>query len=196
MLIGLTGSFGAGKSTVLEIFKDYGVLTISADRIVKELLEHQEIKQQVVSLLGNVLDDYGHLDKKKIAALVFNDGSLRARLEGILHPAVIEKIIAYHKAHQNQLVVAEIPLLFEGNYDKIVDKIVTVTSRKELVYERLSAKKGFLEEEISKRLYAQLPDEIKQRRAHFLIDNSQDINHCKKQVLAVINILYQKKYGL
>ncbi|MBF0565380.1 MAG: dephospho-CoA kinase [Nitrospirae bacterium] len=171
MLIGLTGNFGSGKSTVLKLFASLGAITPSADEIVQGLLKTAEIKGKIAARFGSVLDAGGELDKKKVAAIAFADENMRRFLESLLHPLVICEITAIGAQHKHEIVVAEIPLLFEGGFQNRVDKVVTVVANREVVFKRLGLR-GFSEEEVKSRLASQIPDDIKARQSDYVLDNS------------------------
>ncbi|MBF0541121.1 MAG: dephospho-CoA kinase [Nitrospirae bacterium] len=171
MLIGLTGNFGCGKSLILNFMWHYGVVTISADDIVSELLKVDAVKSELVSVLGAVLDNKGDIDKKKMAEIIFNDTILRKKVEAIIHPKVMERIRQTCADNPGEMVAAEIPLLFEAGLEGEMDKTITVTCKPEIIKMRLE-KKGFKEAEIKLRQKAQLPQEAKAKRSDFVIDNS------------------------
>lgn len=171
MLIGLTGNFGSGKSTVLKIFASLGAITVSADEIVHRLLKTDEVKGKIAARLGNVFNEHGELDKKKVASVVFADAFQRRFLESLLHPLVMDEIMEIGAKNRDKIVAAEIPLLFECGFQKDVDKVVTVTAGRDVVIMRLGAK-GFGGEEVKSRLASQMPDNVKAGRSDYVVDNS------------------------
>ncbi len=191
MLIGLTGNFGSGKSSVLGIFKRSGAITVSSDKIVHRLLDDPEIKEAMVSALGNVLDDEGVIDKRKVSTIIFNDQNKKKSLESILHPRVMDEIRTLGNKHKNDIVIAEIPLLFEGGYDKDMDKTITVFTKKELAYKRLK-KACFTESDIISRLSNQMPDSAKKKLSDFVIDNSQDLKKTEEAVKKIFKELQKE----
>ncbi|MBF0463460.1 MAG: dephospho-CoA kinase [Nitrospirae bacterium] len=191
MLVGLTGNFGSGKSTVLEMFKALGAITVSSDEIVHRLLSETDIKLRVRELLGDVFDSAGNIDKPKTAAIVFNNPQLRRELETIIHPLVIAEIKRKASSNTDKVVVAEIPLLFEGNFTRDVDKTITVISDIEVVEERLK-NRGFSTTDIKSRLSAQIPQDRKVALSDFVIDNSGNPEETKSQVTAI----YEKLTGM
>ncbi|KJR42833.1 dephospho-CoA kinase [Candidatus Magnetoovum chiemensis] len=195
MLIGLTGNFGSGKSAVLGAFKELGATVISADECVQQLLKTDEIIKTIALRLGDVLDNCGKLDKKKIANIVFNDTKSRKTLEAILHPPVMNEIRQIGKNNAERIVVAEIPLLFEGGYTNSVDKIITVTCQRDIAVKRL-LNKGFTAEEIDQRLNAQIPDIEKTKLSHFTIDNSFNFDNTFCQAKFVIEKLKEMCYSI
>ncbi|MBF0457211.1 MAG: dephospho-CoA kinase [Nitrospirae bacterium] len=188
MLAGLTGNIGSGKTTVLSLFKTLGARVTSADEIVKRLLEEDGIKNKIRATLGSgVFYGDGSLDKQKTAGVVFNNPALRKALEEIIHPAVMREIREF--ALPDALTIAEIPLLFEGGFTNKVDAVITVTAPKELVYERLGKKGVFSDEDITKRLACQIPDEQKTANSDFVIINAGDMGDTTEQVKKIYGLL-------
>jgi len=191
MLIGLTGNFGSGKSTALKMFGDMGAVTVSADAVVHDLLKTPEIKARIGTLIGDIFDAAGEVDKARVAAAVFSDPALRRKLEALIHPSVMARIRALGRHNEGRIAVAEIPLLFEGGFEGDVDVTVTVTSGAEESVARL-VRKGFTREEAARRLSAQMPQEEKAVRSDFVVDNSGDIENTRRQVAEVYERLVER----
>jgi len=188
MLVGLTGNFGSGKSTVLELFRKAGAAVVDSDNLVKNLYNQKHIQDSVVRLMGNVLDPEGNIDKKKIAKIVFVDERMKERLEKLLHPHVIRMIKEFAQQHSDRVVVAEIPLLFEAGYADIVDKTVLTVCPRPLLKKRL-IDKGFSPDDIAQRLSNQIPDEEKRNRVDFVIDTDKGIEDLRDDVFSILNTI-------
>ncbi len=188
MLIGLTGSFGSGKSTVLGIFHRLGAQTLSADEIVHELLERPDVREEIKRLFGKEVVSSNGIDKKKLAARIFDSMQDRQRLESILHPLVYDRIMKFHRQHPDQVTVAEIPLLFESGRGSDFDAVIFVTCAQKKRLNRL-AKRGFSQEEAKRRLAAQMPEDEKIRLSDFVVDNSGSIEATGRQVRSIWQVL-------
>lgn len=192
LLVALTGNYGSGKSFVLEKFKKMGALTINSDEIVRDLLKKNDIKKEVRELLGEkVLTGDGELDRKAIRDIIFKDAYLRLKLEDIIHPEVfkeIERFIAEVK--EDEVIIVEIPVLFERGYQNRFHRIITVYADDLTILKRLETK-GLSKEEIFKRWEAQFPYEKKIRASDFVIDNSEgrDID---KQIVHIYSQLQKE----
>ena len=198
-LVGLTGNYGMGKSTVLPIFEKCGAVIISTDEIVGSLLKEEGILDQIKGLFGEgVFVEGGRLSKKKIADVVFRDDRMRRSLEDILHPLVFERIDFFLSTIRDldKVVVIEIPLLFERGYERRFDKIITVYTDEETVLNRVK-RDGILREEALLRLKSQLPIEEKIERSDFVVDNNGTIEDTMSQVEAICKELLKeaKRYG-
>lgn len=184
MVIGLTGSFGSGKSTVASMFADRGVPVLDADQAARDVVARgTEGLEEIVEAFGDsILTAEGELDRKKMADIVFNDPEARGKLNGIVHPRVggaMREFLAEHDSAPVQ--VLEIPLLLEGGSRSIVDKVVVVTTSEEARIERLK-RSGYDEEEISARLASQMPQEEKVALADYVIRNDGDLKSTLGQV--------------
>lgn len=191
--IGLTGSFGTGKSTVLEMLKELGAKTISADILVKNILKQDEVIQKIRKLFGNhIISCEGKPDINAIASIIFKDFRKRKRLEALIHPAVFNEAerqrMNFHQHFPNALFVFEVPLLFEGGYEKKFKKTIVIYCDRKTALNRLLSK-GFSQEESIRRIKAQMPIEKKIKQADFTIDNSSTMEKTKAQVNQVYQTL-------
>lgn len=190
MVVGLTGNYGMGKSTVLSMFRKLGVITLDTDKIVESLLLEKDVHEKIKELLGDeVFDNSSSLDKKKIANLVFKNSKLRNFLEDILHPIVFRKIKDFiDKMNEGEkVVVVEVPLLYERGYKNRFDRTITVHTKEAVALDRLE-KNGVNRDEAILRLKAQLPIEEKVKQADFVIDN----NGTTKETMAQVEMIYKK----
>lgn len=193
-LIGLTGTFGSGKSTVAKMFEALGAAVIDADLLAHEALEIKSpVFQKITALFPeSFLTISGALDRKKIGAMVFKDAAKRKALEAIVHPYVFERIHEEAERSSSPLVMVEVPLLFESGFEKFCDKVICVSTSEKVARERLGAK-GFSAEEISARLSAQFFSEEKKKRSHYAIENSENLERTKQNVLEIWKQLKSNK---
>lgn len=194
LVVGLTGNYGMGKSTVLPIFQKLGALTLDTDVIIKSLLTEEDVLEKIRGLLGDeVFYRNGSLNKRKVARMVFKDDALRRSLEDILHPLVFERINLFirKKAGKTGILVIEVPLLFERGYENRFNRTITVYSREDKALSRLE-KQGIKRQETLQRLKSQLPIEEKIRRSDFIIDNNRSIKETSRQVKAIYQELLKE----
>jgi dephospho-CoA kinase len=194
LLVGLTGNYGTGKSTVLKMFRNLGAIAYDADEIVASLLREETVIKKIKNLLGDrVFRPDGGLDKKKVASLIFAHAVLRHSLEDILHPQVFEKInhLLEREERKSNIVVVETPLLFERNYEGGFQKIITVQTAQEEALERLE-KKGVKWGEAIERIRSQLPLEEKASRSDFTINNNGTMEETEQQVRDIYKKLMSK----
>ncbi len=184
LIAALTGNFGMGKSYVLSLFRELGAVTIESDRIVGMLLREEGVISKVKDLLGNgVATADGELDKKAIAGRIFHDRQLKEKLEALLHPLVFEKVEDFIRKikKRDSVVIVEVPLLFEGNYQGRFIKTITVHTSEETALERLD-RSGVPRSEALARIRTQLPISEKMRMADYLIDNGGTMDETRRQV--------------
>jgi dephospho-CoA kinase len=173
LLVGLTGNYGMGKSAVLAMFKKLGAHVIDSDEIVKTLLEEKSVLVQVKEVLGSgMFRSNGSLDKGKVADAIFKNSLIRQSLEDLLHPLVFDRIHSLLGGIKNKhkVIIIEVPLLFERNYESRFDRTITVHTEEDTALYRLE-NKGVNREEALLRTRAQLPINEKLRKSDYSIDN-------------------------
>jgi dephospho-CoA kinase len=177
--IGLTGSVGAGKSSVARRLAARGALVIDADVLARRATEDPEVLARIAEALGPELVAGGRLDRAATARRVFGDAEARRRLEAIVHPwvrsaaaaAEAEAMAATPPPH---VIVHDVPLLFENGLDAGMDATIVVDAPFAQRAARLAARSAMDEAAVRARDAAQWGPEEKARRATFVIDNGGD----------------------
>ena len=172
MIIGLTGNMGTGKSTVAKMLEELGALHIDADQLAREVVEPGEPAYlDVLHWFGEqVLDDQGRLDRKALGLIVFRDAKQRKILEKLVHPRItsrIEEIIASQSPET--VIVIDAPLLIEAGIDQYVDEIWVTDCPRSTQIARIQKRDRMNEEEIIRRLDAQMSNEQKRASADLVI---------------------------
>lgn len=174
MIAGLTGGIGSGKSVVSRLFEMLGCAVFQSDTAAKQAYSLNEIKKQVVALLGE--EAYGEnnqINRKYISASVFNDQQLLQRLNAIIHPAVGTMFRKFANENSHKVIIKESALLFEANVTAGLDKIIAVVSPDEERIKRIMHRDGITRQETLRRFGSQMPQEEKARRADFVIHNDE-----------------------
>jgi dephospho-CoA kinase len=184
MIIGLTGNYGMGKSSVLSMFRELGAAVLDSDEMVRELLCEKEVIRKISEILGErVENNDGTLDKAAVAEMIFNSLELRKKIEAFLHPMVLDRVDREVRKlkGKKRLVIVEVPLLFEGEYQCRFDRTITVYATQKEAVERL-ARAGVSRRNALKRMKVQMPISLKKKKADYLIDNGKTKQHARKQV--------------
>ena len=188
LLTGITGGMGSGKTLVSSIFFEFGAYILDADAICRKLVEPgQPALKEISEYFGkNIIDEFGNLDRKKLAEIIFFDPKKKHVLEKILHPRVFEvENLEYNnicRKHPKALVIIDAALLIEsGNYKKM-DKVIVVNADKKTQIERVLARTGLDYNEVVARIDSQMPIAEKIKYADFVLDNSLDKISLRKKV--------------
>ncbi|VAX35321.1 Dephospho-CoA kinase [hydrothermal vent metagenome] len=184
-VIGLTGSLGTGKSTVASMLKICGANVLDADAIARrQLYRNSPCFAEVVRVFGECVLTRQRIDRKKMAAIVFNDRTKLRKLEKIIHPVVRKVIMEGIERNKNvkKITVVDVPLLFESGLNKRMDYVIVVKAKRNLQIQRAEKKLGISKEQILKRIKIQMPLSTKIRRADFIIDNNGSLNQTRKKV--------------
>jgi dephospho-CoA kinase len=198
IIIGLTGSFGSGKTTVAKILSSCGARIIDADKIARGCFNRKnKIYKRVVSVFGEgILSADKNIDRCQLGKIVFSDKKLLGKLNNIVHPEVIRIIKSKINSVKKGVIVLDAPLLLEAGLRKMVDSLVVITISKDKQFSRL-IKKTFLERaDIARRIKYQIPLRVKARLADFIIDNNGSLAETRKQVKELIMKLTPRPAGL
>lgn len=192
MIIGLTGSIASGKSTVSAMLKEQGYPIVDADEIARLVVEPgTRTIQEIREVFGEeVLQKDGSLNRAKLGERIFGDEEERNKLNLIMHPAIRTEMLRQKEAYLAQganTVVMDIPLLFESKLQSLVDKIIVVSVSAKTQQSRLIARNQFTKEEAESRMNSQLPMELKEKNADFVIDNNGALEETKKQLEFILN---------
>ena len=181
--VALTGGIGSGKSLVGEILEELGALVIDSDQLAREVIERGSPGyEEVVTAFGDSILSEGQIDRSKLAAVVFNAGDLRKKLESIIHPLVreaAEKLA--RKLPSGAILINQIPLLVESDGAKRFDYVVTVSADEEIRRERLRLR-GLKDYEITQRMAAQVSDSEREKIANYIIRNNGSIDELTRAV--------------
>lgn len=185
--IGLTGSIGMGKSTSAELFAEAGIPVNDSDAVVHDLYSGEAAPLVEVAFPGSTRD--GMVDRQELGRKLAVDPSGFKRLEAIVHPLVREREHQFLERQRQagaDMVVLDIPLLFETGGDKRVDKIVVVSCDPQIQRQRVLARPGMTEEKFNMILSRQTPDAEKRAGADYVIDTGGSIDAARMQVQEII----------
>ncbi|MHB8258968.1 MAG: dephospho-CoA kinase [Bacteroidia bacterium] len=176
IIVGLTGGMGSGKSTVAKVFETLGINVYYSDERAKELYFLPKVKPQIEQLLGKEAYLNGTiLNKGYISQKIFSDAKLLKKVNAIIHAEVQHDFKVFTHQHQNEpYIIQESALLIEAKLLTMIDKLIVVTSTLDLRKQRIIKRNHLSEEEITKRIHQQLPDEEKIKFADWVIENNEE----------------------
>jgi dephospho-CoA kinase len=182
-VIALTGGIGAGKSTVAQYFSELGAVVVDADQLARIAIERgSEGFDEVITTFGQSIISNGDIDRKALAAIIFNDPKAKADLEEIIHPRV-QRLFAQAVAESDPSIpmIYEIPLLVETDAAHKFDFVITVEADEDLRVSRLLSRGMFISD-IKARLANQAPSQARIDLADAVIHNDGDEDHLLRQV--------------
>lgn len=185
-IIGLTGSIGMGKSTTAKMFAEAGIPVWDADAAVHRLYEPGGAAVAPFQALqpGVVID--GAVSREALKVWMAEDPTALKQIEGIVHPLVAQDRQAFLRNNDADLVVLDIPLLFETGGNAGMDAVVVVSAPEALQRERVLAR-GTMDERTFEGIKAkQTPDAEKRARADYVIE-TLTLEGARAQVQSVID---------
>ena len=193
MIIGITGGFGCGKSTVLDLFRNAGAEVYSADELCHKIYADREpdFFHALQEFFGDgAINPDGSANRQFIGKKVFSDTAALNYLNSLFQTKIKDQItnIIKNSTEKKTLTAIEIPLLFEGHYEKCFDKILTVYAPDE-ARKRYLAQRGFDFDEMLKRDAHQIPLNEKVKRADIVIVNDSTPEFLKEQFDIIWNDL-------
>jgi len=188
-LVGLTGGVGSGKSTVADMMRELGAQVVDADEATHSVYEPGSPGfDAVVREFGAEFVEGGRIDRPRLGELVFHDDDARRRLNSIVHPLVREWMAqrtAEAAERGAEVVVQDVPLLFENGLERLFSTVVLVYAPEEQQVERLVSGRGFTPERARAMIAAQMPIENKRGLAHHVINNAGTRDETLTQVRAI-----------
>lgn len=175
----------------MHAFAACGAATISTDAIVHELLADPEVLELVRERWGERALSGDTVDRTKVAEIVFDERQELEWLEGVLFPRVAARVVAWRQGldkaiERPELAVVEVPLLFESGTERFYDATVAIVADEEKCRERAGARGHAL---IDARSARQLPQEEKQRRADYVIENNGSLRELRERIAALVGTL-------
>ncbi|PWL19555.1 dephospho-CoA kinase [Falsochrobactrum shanghaiense] len=187
IILGLTGSIGMGKTTAANMFAQAGIPVHSADETVHRLYAGRAAALIEAAFPGTVIN--ATVDRQKLSAAVLGNETAMKRLEAIVHPLVHEEEAAFLRNADEagaDLVVLDIPLLFETGADSRVDWVAVVSAPAPIQRQRVLSRPGMTELKLDAILARQMPDAQKRERADFIIDSSSSFDETRRQIGDII----------
>ena len=193
IIIGITGSIGMGKTTTARMFKDAGCPVFDADKAVHDLYKKGGEAVPIIRAVFPEAIKNGAIDRGILGGYMRKDPIHLQVLESFIHPLVGDKRSRFFEDnHSADIVVLDIPLLFETSLDESVDHIVVVTAPTKIQRERVMSRAGMTEELFRALLSKQMPDALKRKSADTLIFTDKGLENAREQVHSLLNKLRDK----
>ena len=191
-IIGLTGSIGMGKTTVARALRQLGVPVLEADAVVHRLTARNGRALPAIARAfpGTVTD--GRLDRGKLAAIVFADEKALTHLEALLHPlfeAEERRFIARARAHREELVAIDIPLLYEVGAEAHMDAVIVVSAPPMIQHARVMKRRGMTKARLDAIIARQMSDREKRERADFIIETGGPRRDALRKLKTIVDSL-------
>ncbi len=195
--VAVTGGAGSGKTSVCNRLKELGIKIISSDALAREaVVPNSTAHKKIVEFFGEtVLLSDGTLNRKMLRRMIISDDAARLALERIVHPEIsnlMREKIAWAENEGCDIVVVEVPLLFELNMQEQFDWIILVSAGHELRVKRLMVRDSISCDEAETLIHVQMPDKDKIGRADFVLSNEDS----KARLMEAVDFLYEESFKL
>jgi len=187
LVVGLAGGVGSGKSTVAAFFRKWGARVIDADAIGHRVLERPGVRARLVGAWGPGILRDGRVDRRALASVAFGSKAGVERLNRLVHPAILRDIRRRIREARTW-VVLDAALLYEAGADSLCDRVIFVRAPRELRARRTAAR-GWSRGEILRRERFQWPTTYKEKKAHYVINNTGPKSRTKDQAKKIYDEL-------
>ena len=188
-VIGLAGGIGAGKSHVAGVLCELGCLVFNADDAARAELDDPAVRDELVTWWGDdLLDESGRVNRAAVAAIVFRDPEQRRRLEALIHPRVERRRVERFAAAPpgTPALVIDAPLLYEAELEALCDVVFFVDASRAVRLARVSATRGWDDDELTRRERSQMPLDSKRSLADHVIRNEGDDRELRDRLAALL----------
>ncbi|MBU3934231.1 MAG: dephospho-CoA kinase [Candidatus Omnitrophica bacterium] len=188
LVLGITGSYCCGKTTVAGMFARLGASCINVDAIYRRFIKPRGLLyERIVSAFGrDVLGNNKQIDRKKLAKIVFGENEALKRLCRITHPAIIKRMNAelsrLKRVKRCAVIIIDAPLLIEAGLLDLVDKSIAVKAGERNQIARCKRQRGASGAEVIKRIRSQAPQAEKIKLADYVINNNGTLKQTREQV--------------
>lgn len=187
MIIGVTGSFGSGKTTAAKFFKKLGAYIIDADKVYGALIRpDKKCCKKIVKYFGKtILKKDGRIDRPALGQIVFKEKKKLKLLNKITHPEIIKEIKHNIGSIKSRVIIIDAALLVETLFYKKLDGLIVIKTKESVLVNRLLRDKKLTKEDILRRIRLQAPLKKKLAAADFIIDNSGTKKQTLSQVMKI-----------
>lgn len=172
--IAITGTIGSGKTTCYKYISQQGYPTFDADAYGKQLLQiGTTTYDEIIAVFGvDILDDDANIVNQRVSDIIFNDESMRQKLNHIIHPQVKVGLLQFFSEYKDEICFAEIPLLYEVGWETLFDEVIVVTCEEEFAIERCMKSRNYTREEAISRIRSQVSAKLQVNKADKVFYNN------------------------
>ncbi len=194
LTIGLTGGISSGKSTITSWFLEKGIIVLDADQIVRQLQKPgSQLLYDLAHEFGpSVILENGELARDVLGSIIFHDEAAKQKLNAMIHPLVKQKLVEgmeQAKARGEQLVVLDVPLLFESGFESLVDRTLVVYVPREIQVKRLMKRDQIDESYALAKINSQMSLEKKRDLADYVLNNEYSMRELRTQFEQMFEML-------
>lgn len=195
MILGLTGGIASGKSTVSNILKELKIKIIDADLIARKISEKEEIKEEIILKLGKkILNSKKEIDREKLKIIVFKDKKKLEILNNIYHPRIKDEFKKIKENYnKDDIIIFDVPLLFETGIDKECDEIILVCVDEKVQIKRIIKRDKVDKELAEKIIKSQMSQEDKKKRADIVLYNNGTLEDLTWETKKIIKDIIRRK---
>ncbi|MCK4604237.1 MAG: dephospho-CoA kinase, partial [Deltaproteobacteria bacterium] len=195
-VIGLTGGIASGKSTVGRMLSEQNFPIIDTDKLAREVVETgKPALEELVKAFGReILRSNGTLDRRRMLEMILTGAGTRRLIENIIHPHVfkrMDQILQHLAASGNNIVIVEIPLLFEAGWQDLFDYVISVVAPEPICTKRLAERKKMSIDMASRWMATQISQEVKARKSDYVVHNNAGLDELQIKVNNLAKVLRQ-----
>ena len=182
--IAITGGICSGKSTVAQTIREQGYSVVSCDEIYSELLKESHFLNLLEKVFGNIKNDNGTLNRTKLSEIVFSDRGKLEKLNSITHPQIMQRAIS--EMEDGGINFCEVPLLFEGGFERLFDNVIVVLRDDDIRVEELVKRNKINEKQALSRINSQFNYKNCDFTKCYVINNNSNLVELQKNTLIVL----------
>lgn len=187
--IAITGGIGSGKSVVAGIIAESGYNVVSCDEEYKKLLDEKEFLNELSLRFEGVVTPDGALDRRKLSKIVFGDKTQLEKLNEFTHPLIMERVL---KAMQGKgLFFCEVPLLFEGGFEKLFDGVIVVLRNKSERIKSVCERDNLTAQQVENRINNQYNYDNNSFKEYYVIHNDGNLSDLRQKTQTILQQIYK-----
>ena len=189
--VAITGGIGSGKSLAAKFLREQNYPVFSCDEIYKDVIQSSEYLSQIQVSFPSVIID-GKVDRAALSKIIFNNEKERDRLNKIAHPIIMKRLLQNMDEAEGERVFAEVPLLFEGNFENLFDKVIYIFRDRRSRIESVIKRDGLSVEDVEKRIQSQFSPNNEEGKNRLnqnkvvCIENSGSIEELKNKIFSCL----------